>query len=108
MEARQGRDSRSEARCAARQRDGGTPGRPTAWDRTTRCPSCAARFATAPVALPVAAAPPARPRRQGGQILGNVDAGLVQLQQFDLLALLAGAKDDPERRGFLRLPFVLV
>lgn len=27
MEARMGRDSRSEARCAARQRDGGTPGR---------------------------------------------------------------------------------
>ena len=46
MEARQGRDSRSEAQCAARQRDGGTPGRPTAWDRTTRCRSCAARCAT--------------------------------------------------------------
>ncbi|KAG0731033.1 hypothetical protein G6F23_015708 [Rhizopus arrhizus] len=68
MEARKGRDSRSEARCAARQRDGGTPGCPTAWDRTTRCPSCAARSATAPALLPVAAVPPARPSaaRQSG------------------------------------------
>src|SRR3546814_10351453 len=29
------------------------------------------------------------------------------LQQFDLLALLASAKDDPQRGGFLRLAFVL-
>src|SRR3546814_20610849 len=48
------------------------------------------------------------PRRQGGQVLGDVDARLVQLQQFDLLALLASAKDDPQRGGFLRLAFVLV
>src|SRR3546814_4745283 len=39
---------------------------------------------------------------------GDVDARLVQLQQFDLLALLASAKDDPQRGGFLRLAFVLV
>ena len=56
MEARMGRESRSEARCAARQRDGGTPGRPNAWDRTNRCPSCAA---TAPARPPAATVPPA-------------------------------------------------
>lgn len=38
-----------------------------------------------------------RTRRQAGQVLGNVDARLVQFQQFDLLALLASAKNDPQR-----------
>ena len=32
--------------------------------------------------------------RQGRQVFGNVDAGLVQLQQFDLLALLASDLPD--------------
>src|SRR5690606_28681899 len=45
-----------------------------------------------------------RTGRQAGQVLGNVDARLIQFQQLDLLTLLAGAKDDPQRRGFFRLP----
>lgn len=49
-----------------------------------------------------------RTRRQGGQVLGNMDARLVQFQQLDLLTLLAGAENDPQRRGFFRLPLVLV
>ena len=47
-------------------------------------------------------------RWQVGQVLGHVDARLVLLQQFDLLALLAGAQDDPQGRSFFRLPLVLV
>ena len=46
--------------------------------------------------------------RQAGQIFGDMDAQLVQFQQFDLLAFLTSAKNDAQRRGFLRLSFVLV
>jgi len=34
--------------------------------------------------------------RQDGQILGDMDAGAAQLKQFDLFAVLPGAKDDAQ------------
>lgn len=50
-------------------------------------PSCAARSADA------------HALRQGCQVLGDMDAGLVQFQQFDLLGLLAGAENDDSLEG---------
>lgn len=35
--------------------------------------------------------------RQHGKVFGDMDATLVQLQQLDLLLLLAGAEDDGQR-----------
>lgn len=36
--------------------------------------------------------------RQHGEVFGNVDADGIQFEQFDLLAVLARAKDDSQRR----------
>ena len=46
------------------------------------------------------------PGRQHGQVLGHVDAAAIQLQQFDLLLLLAGAEDDAQRQIFVSLLLV--
>ncbi len=39
-------------------------------------------------------------RREGGQILGDMDAGLAEFEEFDLFLFFSGAKDEAER-GFL-------
>ena len=48
---------------------------------------------------------------RGGKVVGYFATWMPDLSSSskpDLLSLLAGAKDDPQRRGFFRLPFVLV
>ena len=40
---------------------------------------------------------------EGGQILGDVDAGLAKFEEFDLLLFLPGAKNQPKRRVFAEL-----
>ncbi len=35
---------------------------------------------------------------EGGQIFGDVDTGLAKFEELDLLLLLPGAKNEPERR----------
>ena len=46
--------------------------------------------------------------RQFGEVFGDMNAGLAELQQFDALVILAGAEDDAQWRLFARLTFVLV
>lgn len=46
--------------------------------------------------------------RQLGEVLGDVDPTRVEVEDLDGLALLACAKDDPERRLLRRLALVLV
>src|SRR5262249_29854065 len=87
--------------------------------RTTRCPPAATPGSAAPrrrqalSSAPRGRCPKPRPcvlgssvelagkllaRRQDGEALGDVDARLVQLQQFDLLPALPRAEDEAERR----------
>ena len=44
--------------------------------------------------------------RQFGQVFGDVDASLVQFQQFDLFLFFAATQNNAQRRGFAR--FLLV
>ena len=45
--------------------------------------------------------------REDGQIFGNVDTGLAEFEQFNLLLLFASAKNEAERRFFAGLLLVL-
>lgn len=43
---------------------------------------------------------------QAGEVFGDVDAGGVEFEKFDLLGILSGAEDEAEGRGFTGLLFV--
>ena len=45
-------------------------------------------------------------RGQGGQVLGDVDAGLAEFEEFDLLLLFSGTENDAKRRFFAWLLLV--
>jgi hypothetical protein len=47
-------------------------------------------------------------RRQLGQVLGDVNAALVEIEVLDGLALATCAEDDAERSLLARLPFVAI
>ena len=47
------------------------------------------------------------PGRENGQIFGNVDTGLAEFEQFNLLFLFASAKNEAKRRFFADLLLVL-
>ena len=45
--------------------------------------------------------------REGGEVLGDVNAALVEFEQFDLFFLLSGAEDDAEWRLLTGLLLIL-